>query len=97
MEGDVDRTTAMACGCAAVACGRAARASASFHSAPSDLFHPTTRVEQEELDGVTVVVRLIGDTEGREISMANQRREVRIAGSLVRPTFGLIFLNLQKA
>jgi hypothetical protein len=75
----------MACGCATVAYGRVACAPTSFHCAPSDAFHPTEQAEQEELDGVTITIRLISDSAGKELLMAN---EPCLDGSLVRPAFG---------
>jgi hypothetical protein len=83
----------MTCGRAAVACGRVACAPISFHCAPSYVFHPTERAEREELDGVMIVVRLIGDSVGKELSMANKRSRLCLDGSLARPAFGLAFLN----
>jgi hypothetical protein len=47
-----------------MACGRTAHASTSFHCTPLDPFHPTEWTEHEELDGVTVTIRLIGDSTG---------------------------------
>jgi hypothetical protein len=74
----------MACGCTAVACGRVTYAPAAFHCALSDAFHPTKRAEQEELDRVMITIRLINDSAGKELSMAN---ESCLEGSLARPAF----------